>query len=133
MITLEDIERVEKSSEWDGMTLALCEAARRGVDADHELQNAFEDAVTRAERAEAELAAIKAAQPEPMSDELIRKIMSDCGIHPSEAFGEVWTGNVQLLQFARALLAVPLPSAYTMTAPRCCGRTMKFTGIWREA
>lgn len=27
--------------------------ARRGVEADHELQNAFEDAVTRAERAEA--------------------------------------------------------------------------------
>jgi hypothetical protein len=44
------------------------------------------------------------AQPEPMSDERIDEIMGDCGIHP-EAFGEVWTGNVQLRQFARALLA----------------------------
>jgi hypothetical protein len=39
-------------------------ALRAEVEADHELQNAFEDAVTRAERAEAELAAIKAAQPQ---------------------------------------------------------------------
>ena len=123
---------VELSRDLERENAALRAAARLGVEADHELQNAFEDAVTRAERAEAELASIKAAQqpvgydtlpdskfdakykhvgvspqaqPEPMSACLIRKIMSDCGIHPSEAFGEVWTGNVQLLQFARALLA----------------------------
>ena len=39
-------------------------AARRGVEADHELQNAFEDAITRAERAEAELAAAVANERE---------------------------------------------------------------------
>jgi hypothetical protein len=53
MITFKDIERIEKNFEWDGTILALCAAARRGVEADHELQNAFEDVVTRAERAEA--------------------------------------------------------------------------------
>jgi len=26
---------------------------------------------------------------------------------------------------------VPMPNTYTMTAPRCCGRAMQFTGTWR--
>jgi hypothetical protein len=59
MITLEDIDDMyarvvhgDDGLSQDDMDL-LREAARRGVEADHELQNAFEDAVTRAERAEA--------------------------------------------------------------------------------
>lgn len=47
-------------------------------------------------------AALKAAQP--VSDERIDEIMRDCGINPSVRFGDVWTGNVQLRKFARALL-----------------------------
>ena len=66
MITLEKIDNIafdwnKNGILYNGDFNDLCEAARRGVEADHELQNAFEDAVTRAERAEAELAAIKAA------------------------------------------------------------------------
>jgi len=26
---------------------------------------------------------------------------------------------------------VPLPNAYTMAYPQCCGRAMQFTGMWR--
>ena len=67
MITMQEIDDLRERSK-DAQELIvgseirmLCAAARRGVEADHELQNAFEDAVTRAERAEAELAALKAA------------------------------------------------------------------------
>ena len=76
MITLEEIEEwrtkmhakihadfcgLPNEAHWlvvrDGFE-RLCNAARRGVELDHELQSAFEDAVTRAERAENALAAI---------------------------------------------------------------------------
>ena len=57
-----DVVQADFARDLERENAALREAARRGVDADHELQNAFEDAVTRAERAEAELAAAVARE-----------------------------------------------------------------------
>jgi hypothetical protein len=68
MITLEEIDDLCERSKDDRALIVgseirvLCAAARRGVESEHELQNAFEDAVTRAERAEAELAAAVARE-----------------------------------------------------------------------
>lgn len=67
-----------------------------------EMPSAADDEATRWRHGEP-------TQPErvsvPVSDERIDEIMAACNIHPSEAFGEVWTGNVQLRKFARALLS----------------------------
>jgi len=101
------------------------------IRADHDkFRNQVRDTCQRAEKAEAELAALKVERDElraaasslsadvsalggelealkaaqPVSDERIDEIMRDCGINPSVRFGDVWTGNVQLRKFARALL-----------------------------
>jgi len=61
-------------------------------------------ALTAAQEIYRAMLAAAQVSDERVSDERIDEIMRDCGINPSVRFGDVWTGNVQLRKFARALL-----------------------------
>ena len=133
MITLEKIDNIAFYWNKNGILYTadfndLCEAARRGVKADAEQDVATASLQLtkgrcagqeeRAEKAEAELAAIKAAQPSAISDEWIMQIAKSVGMQGM--LSDVVTTTDELKAFARALLSERPASAISdgVSVPR---------------
>ena len=108
MITLEDIERIEQSSQWDGQILELCAAARRGVEADDRLaylEEAYQSAMRvgseaqrRAEEAVAERDAAVVANCPRMCDDFCNEYQTVLRAEKTEAANVKLVGAIDMIR-----------------------------------